>query len=585
MSTLSGEDKDWYLQVGIPNPDGTALSQVQVVRPGSGLVFTLSNTNATVGRLRSDEPVATGQVVTKPINPGTYFTSAAAEGTSWGLAFEPLANGSTTVSVSGPPGVLTMSSTGVRQVTVADAGITAPGAAVVGSRLMAFTAANLSAANHGGSQVTVTSSDPSKVLLSADSVALGEASISVPVINGQTFVPYFLYGVANATGTATVTISADGFGEASQQVEVVQSGVEIHGLDAEMSNLSADDNDWYLQVGIPNVDGTSLLQIQLVQPGPPFEVTLTNSQSTVGRLHSDEPAASGQSVTKPIMPGSYFSIGTGPDPIYGLGFEPLANGTTVVTATGPAGVRTMTATGIRTVEVATPRILVSSAETVGAGLQVPIFATLNGAQHGGVSVLITTSAPGLILVSPDVTTTGQTSFSVPVADNTTAVPFVIQALENVTGTAIVSLTTEGFITATITVTVTQSAIEILGLPVQIAAGAPEETFWYVQTGLAHPFSGGLMLVQTVRAGSPGFVVTLSANNSLARLRSDEPEAIGQTVAKPIAPGSYFTQSVPPAGGFGLGFEALAAGTVVVSATGPAGVIATEQASRTVIITP
>jgi hypothetical protein len=574
-----------YLQVGIPNIDGTALSLVQVVRPGSGMVFTLTNANATVGRLRSDEPAATGQVVTKPINPGTYFTFAAAEGTFWGLAFEPLANGSTTVSVSGPPGVQTMSSTGVRQVTVADAGITAPGAAVVGSRLMAFTAANLSAANHGGIQVTVTSSDPSKVLLSPDSVTLGAASISVPVITGQTFVPYLLYGVANATGTATVTISADGFGDASHQVEVVQSGVEIHQLDAEMSNLSADDNDWYLQVGIPNVDGTSLLQIQLVQPGPPFEVTLTNSQSTVGRLHSDEPAASGQSVTKPIMAGNYFSVGTGPDPIYGLGFEPLANGTTVVTATGPAGTRTMTATGIRTVEVATPRILVPSAVTVGAGLQEPIFGTLNGSQHGGVSVLITSSAPGLVLVSTSTTTAGETSISVPVANNTTAVPFVIQALENVTGTAIVSLSTDGFTTATMTVTVTQTAIEIIGLPSQIAAGAPEEIFWYVQTGPVHPVFGGLILGQTVRGGSPGFVMMLSASNALARLRSDEPEAVGQTVTKPIAPGNYHTVHVPPASGYGLGFEPLAAGTVVVSATGPAGVIATEQASRTVIITP
>ena len=585
MSTLSGEDKDLYVQVGIPNADGTALSQVQVVRPGSGMVFTLSNTNGTVGRLRSDEPAATGQVVTKPINPGAYFTFPVAEGTSWGLAFEPLANGSTTVSVSGPPGVQTMSSTGIRQVIVGDAGITAPGAAVVGSRLMTFTAANLSAANHGGIDVAVTSTDPSRVRLSPDGVTGGAASIVIPVPNGQTFVPYYVLGVADATGIATVTIAADDFGETSHQVEVVQSGVEILGLDASMSNLSANDTDWYVQVGIPTADGAFLSQIQVVQPGPPLEVTLTNSQSTVGRLHSDEPVASGQSVTKPIKPGTYFTIASQPDTIFGLAFEPLANGTTVVTAAGPAGVRTMTTSGVQTVEIGTPRILVSNAETVGAGLQVPISATLNGSQHGGVNVLISSTAPGLVLVSKDVTTTGSASISVPVADNTTAVPFVIQAFENVTGTAVVSLSTDGFITATMTVTVTQSAIEIIGLPSQIAAGAPEETFWYVQAGVPHPFAPGFLLPQAVRAGSPGFVVTLSANSTRARLRSDEPDAAGATVSKPIAPGNYLTVAVPPATGSGLGFEPLAAGTVVVSATGPAGVIATEQASRTVVITP
>jgi hypothetical protein len=327
------------------------------------------------------------------------------------------------------------------------------------------------------------------------------------------------------------------------------------------------------------------MQVQLVQPGPPLEVTVSNSQSTVGRLHSDEPAASGQSVTKPIKAGSYFSIATQTDTIFGLGFEPLANGTTVVTASGPAGVRTMTTSGARTVVVGTPRILVSSAETVGAGLQVPLSATLNGSQHGGVNVLITSSAPELVLVSRTTTTAGDSSISVPVADNTTDVPFVIQALENVTGTAIVSLSTDGFTTATMTVTVTQSAIEIIGLPAQIAAGAPEEIFWYVQAGLPHPFVPGLITTQSVRGGSPGFVVTLSADNGLARLRSDEPATVGQSVTKPILAGNYHTVHVPPSTGFGLGFEPLAAGTVVISAVGPAGVISTGQASRTVMITP
>jgi hypothetical protein len=478
-----------------------------------------------------------------------------------------------------------MSITGIRQVIVGDARITAPGTAVVGSRLVAFTAATLSAANHGGTQVTVTSIDPSKVLLSPDSLTTGAASISIPVTDGQTFVPYLLHGVPNATGTATVTISADEFGNASHQVEVVQPGVEINGLDASMSNLSANDTDWYVQVGIPSADGTFLSQIQVVQPGPPLEVTLTNSQSTVGRLHSDEPVSSGQGVTKPIMPGMYFTIATEPDTTFGLSFEPLANGTTVVTASGPAGVRTMTSTGVRPVEIGTPRILVSEAETVGAGLQVPISATLNGSQHGGVNVLISSTAPGLVLVSASTTTAGETSISVPVANNTTTVPFVIQALENVTGTAVVSLSTDGFTTATMTVTVTPSAIEIVGLPSQIAAGAPEETFWYVQAGIPHPFAPEFLVPQAVRGGSPGFVVTLSASNALARLRSDEPVAVGQTVTKPIAPGTFFTLSVPPGTTTGLGFEALAPGTVVISATGPAGVIATEQASRTVIIDP
>jgi hypothetical protein len=93
-------------------------------------------------------------------------------------------------------------------------------------------------------------------------------------------------------------------------------------------------------------------------------------------------------------------------------------------------------------------------------------------------------------------------------------------------------------------------------------------------------------VQTVRAGSPGFVVTLTSDNgAVARLRSDEPPATGQIVTKPIQPGVYFTSAVAPGTSWGLALDPLAAGTVHITATGPAGVISIDSARRTVIVNP
>ena len=172
--------------------------------------------------------------------------------------------------------------------------------------------------------------------------------------NGQQFVTYYLHGVANTTGSATITVVAPGFGQAQHEAQVVAAGVEILQLDPLMSNLSAEDIDVFVEVGIPNATGTALAQIQLVQPGAPFVVTLTNSNATVGRLRSDEPPLIAQSVTKPIQPGIYFTLPVAADTNWGLAFDPLANGTTTVTVSGPAGVQTMTDTGVRTVVVGTP---------------------------------------------------------------------------------------------------------------------------------------------------------------------------------------------------------------------------------------
>ena len=396
-----------------------------------------------------------------------------------------------------------------------------------------------------------------------------------------------MHGIATTTSNVPITIAAAGFGEASHNVQVVTAGVELLQLEPAQSNLSAEDPDLYVQVGLPNAEGTALSQVQPVAPGSPFVITLANSNSTVARLRSDEPPLIAQTVTKPIQPGIYFTVPVTGGTSWGLAFDPLANGTTTVTVTGPAGVQTMTTSGIRTVVVGTPGIAVPETTTVGGGLQELIFATLGGSQHGGVDVTISSSAPGILRISPDGATVGDVdgSITVPMPNGLASFTFVLQALENVTGTAIVTLSAPGFVTSTITVTVTAAGLEIVGLPTSQQLGDPEQTGWWVQVGIPDQFGSGLTVIQNVRAGSPGFVVTLNANSGSGQLRSDQPAAAGQTVTKPIQPGIYYTQAVAAGTSFGLGFTAVSSGTVTVSATGPAGVVATANASRTIVINP
>ena len=75
--------------------------------------------------------------------------------------------------------------------------------------------------------------------------------------------------------------------------------------------------------------GLSVQNVRL--GGPAFEVALTNSNGTVARLRSDEPAATGgqtgQVVKKTIDAGTYLTHALTTGTTYGFAFEPLGTGT------------------------------------------------------------------------------------------------------------------------------------------------------------------------------------------------------------------------------------------------------------------
>ena len=151
------------------------------------------------------------------------------------------------------------------------------GAGSTGRRLATDdgTGATLGTTQHGGVTVTITSSDPTRLLLSRNSSLVGEASITVPMVDGQSFVPYVVHGVENTTGSATVTLWSPGLiGDSSRHR--YRDWIEIHELDPTMSVIGGEDNNLYVQVGIPNAQGTALASVQQVRAGAPLVVTLTN---------------------------------------------------------------------------------------------------------------------------------------------------------------------------------------------------------------------------------------------------------------------------------------------------------------------
>jgi hypothetical protein len=584
QTALAANDAALYVRTGISGAAGLDLVQ-QVRAGGPPFLVTLTNNNAAVAQLVSDEPSATGQIVTKQIQPGSFQTQAIASGTLFGLAFDPLAAGSTVVTVTGPPGVVT-TALGVRTVTVTD-GIAVPGLVSVGSGLQTETAATLNGSAHGGVDVTITSSDPARVRVSPDEATPGTSSIIVTVPAGQTAVPYYVQGIEGTTGAASVTVTLPGGSPtATHAVKVVPSGVEIAALDAATTMLSASDADWRVQVGIPLPDNTALASLQSVRAGgPPFVVSLVNSNAGVAQLTTDEPPAQGQSVTKSIPPGFSSTQPVGPGTLHGLTFDPVTTGMTGVSVTGPPNVVSMAATGARTVVVGDPAVSMAPTFFVGAGLQIAATATLGGSEHGGVDVTIASSAPDLVRVSPDPATPGTGSITVHLVNGTTALPFVVQGMESAIGTTAITVSVAGFIGAQATATVTPIAVQIGGLNPSMAVGASDDTDWWVEVGIPNVSNSALSAVQNVRAGGPVFLVTLTSSAPVAELASDQPVAAGQTVTKEIRPGVFHTEAAAGATAYGLAFNPTAVGSTIVTVTGPTGVGTTSIGARTVNVTP
>src|SRR5205814_1314506 len=81
----------------------------------------------------------------------------------------------------------------------------------------------------GGLLITLTSDDPSRLLLSPGPDAAGSASISVKVgAQRRVSSEFYVQGLANS-GAVTYTASADGYGKATGTVTLARSGIVIAG--------------------------------------------------------------------------------------------------------------------------------------------------------------------------------------------------------------------------------------------------------------------------------------------------------------------------------------------------------------------
>ncbi|MEP7326130.1 MAG: hypothetical protein ABI836_09300, partial [Gemmatimonadota bacterium] len=413
------------------------------------------------------------------------------------------------------------------------------------------------AANHGGVTVTLTSSNPGILLLSPDATTAGTASINIPVANGSQFFSYYTQGVEGQTGSPTITATATGFSNGTLGHTVEQSALDLQGVPANTTTLSPDDAI-YARVGVA-LGNTYLVAVENVRAGAPGPLTATFTSSTpsVGNLVNT--GGSGPTRTAQIPIGLYYTpttVATG-----GVALHPILAGSTTISATIPGYLPI--ATSIRAVTISQPGITLNGfSYPVGSGLQLNAAGSLGASNHGGVTVTVTSSNPGVLLLAPDATTPGTGSITINVANGSTFFGYYVQGVEGQTGTVNLTATASGFTNGTTTEMVVPPSLDLQGLPGTTTAGGADIAI-YGRVGVADVNNQFLVAVENVRAGGTGFTVSFTnANGTAATLVTTA--GTGNVRTAQIVPGVYYTPTSVATGG--VGFRPLQAGATTVTAT-------------------
>jgi uncharacterized repeat protein (TIGR01451 family) len=437
----------------------------------------------------------------------------------------------------------------------------------------------LGESQHGGTTVTIASSNPAVALLSADAATAGASSIEITVPNGTASVFYYVHGVS--LGTATITVSAPKFSGSTGTVTVAQAALQLTGPATPMTSLSPN-SEFQVAVGVPNAGNTALLSEMGVRAGQSLDVLITNGNATVGRLVRSG-GVTGQSFTLTIPSGSNRTASTVPSG--GIAFDPLSQGVSTVTAAITGLIQTAGAS--RTITVNQPALSMQGLSNmqVGAGLQsnfnpfcCATGVLLDSLQHGGTTVTITSGNPAVALVSATASSVVGASADVFVPNGQTFAPFHIHGISASAVPVTLTATADQFSNASGTVTIVQPAVRLFG-PSTVLTSQSANVDFSVAIGIPQTGNSSLLAEQPVRKGQS---VTATVTNSVASVAQLVTQATGaaQSIGLVLNEGQTRSGSSFTTGGIAL--DPIGGGSTIVSVSIP-GFVATTAASTNVTV--
>ncbi|HXS96499.1 MAG TPA: hypothetical protein VN736_17970 [Candidatus Limnocylindrales bacterium] len=294
------------------------------------------------------QPVAGGHSVTArlassdvrlgAVSPESVTIEAGAASAS--AEFRPLSAGNLTISASAGANFSTPAQFGSTAVTILVPGMAITDDLSIGQDLEAHATLSLGeTAPAGGVVVTITSGDPSRLLLSKAADAVGSECITASIPAGGVSASFYLQSIANS-GSVTYTATAPGFRPRTATVNLTPSGVVLGGPqgppdEAELlsKEIAEGPHGFVTRVSAQPPDPISVYAVQL-DPATHRGADLTVQAVRAGAqlrmsLHNTNPSAGAPRETELTIPAGKSSVVTR--------FVPAGVGTTVVSVTTPAG--------------------------------------------------------------------------------------------------------------------------------------------------------------------------------------------------------------------------------------------------------
>jgi len=549
------------LNGGFGNPITVRLESggTPVAAPAGGVPITLTSLDATCATVAPTSVIAAGNV------------SVNLQVTYGGSAPLPC---STRLRVEGPAGFAIDSVTA----NVAVQPTFTRAATPVGSGLQRNIGASLTASNHPGVTVRVTSLDSSLVLVSPAAATAGAGSFETTVLPGATSIPLIVSGIAGRIAdTVSVRLEAPGFITHTFSVYVWQPVASIAGLSTAKSLLAADD-PITMAIGTPSTPaGTTVFFGDPVRVGGgPLRVSVVSDSVAVGRLVNSAGAVL-DSADVFIAEGA----NTSPSTVAagGLAFRPIGVGIAPVRA-AITGFKPITPV---TVTVSQPTITLPT-DYLGSGLQRARTVSTPGsiAPAGGTPITLRTSQPGVVLLAPNATTVGSDSLVVTIPEGASSVGFTVQALEGTTADTItITASSPGYATAVADQRVWAAVYSLSSLA---ATGTPltaDDPFFVSVGSPSSPAGASIASSDARRFGAPPLVASIRTTVPAVALLAQS-AGTGDSLTVQIAAGAFNSPTSVAAGGIALRY--VAAGTTSVQATIPgAGLRALTGATQTVTV--
>lgn len=335
-------------------------------------------------------------------------------------------------------------------------------------------------AGDNGLQITVKSSDPSRLKLSKRPDATPAESIVISLQSGFGETPDFWMNGFGESGEVEYTVSAPGFSEGKGKVTLTPSAMLIVGP--------------FRAPRFPTTTGAAPSRIIVYSARLNADKEFAEQQAVAGGISVDVELTSSEKKAGDFVQPKLTL--TGGAPSAATEFKPAGPGSTTLTASVPKGFTTPPAKYAKVVAaVNLPGISITNEVMVGQNLQIAGNVGLGeAARAGGVKVTLTSEDETRLLLSKTATEVGAKSITIDIAENGIGAQYFLQALGK-TGTVSYTAVAKGYQSRISKIALAPSGVVIAPKPY----GPPDEAELFRKGG---------------EEGSRGFVSHLSKKDKM-----------------------------------------------------------------------